>query len=101
VPSAMWPSVPKIIPEKNLGTAYSLIYWVQNLGMWAVPIYIGKIFTRDITEAGNHAQEVTAALHAEWVFIALGIVAIGVALLLYFSSRKHPELRLDTPAKDI
>ena len=101
VPSAMWPSVPKIIPEKNLGTAYSLIYWVQNLGMWAVPIYIGKIFTRDITEAGNHAQEVTAALHAEWVFIILGIVAIGVALMLYVSSKKHPELRLDTPAKDI
>ena len=100
VPSAMWPSVPKIIPEKNLGTAYSLIYWVQNLGMWAVPIYIGKIFTREITDAGNHAQEVTAALHAEWVFIALGIVAIGVALLLYFSSKKHPELRLDTPAKE-
>ena len=101
VPSAMWPSVPKIIPEKNLGTAYSLIYWVQNLGMWAVPIYVGKIFTREITEAGNHAQEVTAALHAEWVFIILGVVAIGVALLLYFSSQKHPELRLDTPAKDL
>ena len=101
VPSAMWPSVPKIIPEKNLGTAYSLIYWVQNLGMWAVPIYVGRIFTRDITEAGNHAQEVTAALHAEWVFIILGIVAIAVALLLFFSSRKHPELRLDSPAKEI
>ncbi len=101
VPSAMWPSVPKIIPEKNLGTAYSLIYWVQNLGMWAVPIYVGRIFTREITEAGNHAQEVTAALHAEWVFIILGIVAIGVALLLFFSSRRHPELRLDSPAKEI
>ncbi len=101
VPSAMWSSVPKIIPEKNLGTAYSLIYWVQNLGMWAVPIYVGRIFTRDITEAGNHAQEVTAALHAEWVFIILGIVAIGVALLLFFSSRRHPELRLDSPAKEI
>ena len=101
VPSAMWPSVPKIIPEKNLGTAYSLIYWVQNLGMWAVPIYVGRIFTREITEAGNHAQEVTAALHAEWVFIILGIVAIAVALLLFFSSRKHPELRRDSPAKEI
>ena len=95
VPSAMWPSVPKIIPEKNLGTAYSLIYWVQNLGMWAVPIYIGRIFTREITEAGNHAQEVSAALHAEYIFILLGVVAIAVALMLFFSSKKHPELGLD------
>ena len=97
VPSAMWPSVPKIIPEKNLGTAYSLIYWVQNLGMWAVPIYVGRIFTREITQAGNHAQEVSAALQAEHVFILLGVVAIGVALMLFFSSRRHPELNLDKP----
>ena len=95
VPSAMWPSVPKIIPEKNLGTAYSLIYWVQNLGMWAVPIYVGRIFTQTITEAGNHAQEVSAALAAEYVFIFLGIVAVIVSVLLRFSSGKHPDLGLD------
>ncbi len=99
VPSAMWPSVPKIIPEKNLGTAYSLIYWVQNLGMWAVPIYIGHIFTKEITQAGNHTQEVAAAIHAEYIFILLGITAIGVALMLFFSSRKHPELKLDEAAQ--
>ena len=98
VPSAMWPSVPKIIPEKNLGTAYSLIYWVQNMGMWAVPIYVGRIFTREITQPGNHAQEVSAALHAEYVFILLGVVAIAVALMLWRSSWKHPELGLDQPA---
>lgn len=99
VPSAMWPSVPKIIPEKNLGTAYSLIYWVQNLGMWAVPIYVGRIFTKEITEAGNIAQEISAAIHAEYVFIFLGVVAIGTALMLFFSSKKHPELHLDQPAQ--
>ena len=98
VPSAMWPSVPKIIPEKNLGTAYSLIYWVQNMGMWAVPIYVGKIFTRTITEPGNKIQEVSAAIQAEHVFIVLGIIAIAVAFLLRFSSRKHPELGLDKRA---
>ena len=98
VPSAMWPSVPKIIPEKNLGTAYSLVYWIQNMGMWAVPIYVGRIFTREITETGNHAQEVSAALHAEYVFIMLGVVAIAVALMLFFSSRRNPQLRLDEPA---
>ena len=99
VPSAMWPSVPKIIPEKNLGTAYSLIYWVQNLGMWAVPIYVGKIFKREITQAGNHAQEVAAALQAEYVFILLGVVAIAVAVVLFLSSKKHPALGLDEPAR--
>lgn len=98
VPSAMWPSVPKIIPEKNLGTAYSLIYWIQNMGMWAVPIYVGKIFAGTITEPGNKTQEVAAALSAEHVFIALGIVAIAVAIMLLRSSRKHPELGLDQPA---
>ena len=98
VPSAMWPSVPKIVPEKNLGTAYSLIYWVQNLGMWAVPIYVGKIFTNTITEAGNKTQEISAAIKAEYVFILLGIIAIGVAIMLLQSSRKNPELGLDSPA---
>ena len=99
VPSAMWPSVPKIIPEKNLGTAYSLIYWIQNMGMWMVPIYIGRIFTKEITEAGNTAQEITAAIHAEYIFILLGLIAIGTAIMLLISSKKHPDLRLDEPAK--
>ena len=99
VPSAMWPSVPKIIPEKNLGTAYSLVYWVQNMGMWAVPIYIGRIFAREITNPGDHMQEVSAALHAEYVFILLGVVAITVALMLFFSSRRNPQLNLDSPAR--
>ena len=65
------------------------------MGMWAVPIYIGRIFTREITQAGNHAQEVSAALHAEYIFILLGIIAIGVACMLFFSSKRHPELGLD------
>ncbi len=43
VPSAMWPSVPKIIPEKRLGTAYSLIFWVQNWGLMGVPLMIGWV----------------------------------------------------------
>ncbi len=98
VPSAMWPSVPKIVPEKNLGTAFSLIYWIQNMGMMIVPIFIGKIFKNGITESGNRMQEVTAAIHAEYIFILMGIVAITVAFLLYFSSRRHPELKLDEPA---
>lgn len=98
VPSAMWPSVPKIVPEKNLGTAYSLIYWIQNMGMMIVPIFIGRIFKNTITESGNALQEVSAAIHAEYIFVLLGVIAIAVAIMLFFSSRRHPELRLDAPA---
>lgn len=43
VPSAMWPSVPKIIPEKQLGTAYALTFWIQNWGLMGVPLLIGIV----------------------------------------------------------
>lgn len=92
VPSAMWPSVPKIVPEKNLGTAYSLIYWIQNMGMLVVPIFVGRIFASSM-------EETAAAVSAEYIFIGLGLVAILVAALLQLSSRKHPELGLDAPSR--
>ncbi len=92
VPSAMWPSVPKIVPEKNLGTAYSLIYWVQNLGMWSVPILVGKIIKQG---GATHTGKVSAALNAEYIFIILGVIAVGVAIMLMMASRRHPELGLD------
>ena len=95
VPSAMWPSVPKIVPEKNLGTAYSLIYWVQNLGMWSVPILVGNIINNG---GATPAGKVSAALNAEYVFILLGVIAVSVAVMLMRASRRHPELKLDKPA---
>ena len=87
VPSAMWPSVPKIVPEKNLGTAYSLIYWIQNMGMLLVPIAVGRIF--------NAHTGTAAAFRAEYIFISLGCVAVITALLLRSSASKHPELGID------
>ncbi|MBQ1219125.1 MAG: MFS transporter [Bacteroidales bacterium] len=89
VPAAMWPSVPKIITEKNLGTAYSLIYWIQNMGMLAVPIGVGYIL--------KNFTGVEASVYAEYIFIGLGIVAITVSLLLFVSSKKNPQLKLDVP----
>jgi MFS family permease len=96
VPAAMWQSVPKIIPENKLGTAYSLIYWVQNMGMWLVPIIIGKILKTATTDA---SEKVTNAVNAELVFIGLACVAILVSFLLRKSSKNNPELRLDEPNK--
>ncbi len=43
VPSAMWPSVPKIIPEKQLGSAYATIFWIQNVGLWGIPLLVGIV----------------------------------------------------------
>ncbi|GMT45398.1 MAG: hypothetical protein IEMM0006_1230 [bacterium] len=45
VPSAMWPSVPKIIPEKKLGTAYAIIFWIQNGGLFFIPILLGSVLS--------------------------------------------------------
>jgi len=84
VPSAMWPSVPKIIPEKNLGTAYSLIYWIQNMGLYFVPKIVGRIFS-----SPSNATELEAVAKVEWLFIALAIIAISLAVMLKIA--KLPE----------
>ena len=88
VPAALWPTVSKIVPEKNLGTAYSLIYWIQNMGMLLVPVAVGFIFRN--TESGK-----LAALHSEYVFLALCVRAIAVSLLYARSSDRNPDLGLD------
>lgn len=72
VPSAMWPSVPKIVPEKALGTAYSLIYWIQNVGLFLVPKAVGRILAADSGLQG--------VARVEWLFLALGCCAVGLAL---------------------
>jgi MFS family permease len=43
IPSSMWPSVPKIIPEKYLGSAFALVFFIQNIGLWFIPWLIGMI----------------------------------------------------------
>ena len=88
VPAALWPTVSKIVPEKNLGTAYSLIYWIQNMGMLLVPIAVGFIFRN--TESGK-----LAALHSEYVFLALCVLPLAVSLLYARASDRNPDLGLD------
>ena len=43
VPAALWPSVPKIIDERILGSAYCIIFWIQNIGLFLVPKVIGEV----------------------------------------------------------
>ena len=67
VPAALWPSVPKLVPLKNLGTAYSIIYFIQNIGLMIVPIIIGQI--NDAHTIVNNAAAAHSASVADTLFI--------------------------------
>ena len=90
VPAALWPSVPKIVPDKVLGTTFALVYWVQNLGLLSFKMIAGKIL-------GRSGDTLQGAVSVELMFTGLCIAAVLTALLFARSSRRHPELELDTP----
>ena len=46
VPASLWPSVPKLVDQKIIGSAYALIFWIQNIGLWLFPLLIGKILDK-------------------------------------------------------
>lgn len=83
VPSAMWPSVPKVIPQNQLGTAYGMIFWVQNIGLSAVPYLIGWVLEEycitGVTETGTHTYDYKIPM---MIFTCFGILALFVAFLL-------------------
>ena len=62
VPSAMWPSVPKIIPEKRLGTAYAVIFWIQNIGLWLVPLVLGIVLNSTNPDVAPNKKIVRAGI---------------------------------------
>lgn len=88
VPSAMWPSVPKIIPEKQLGTAYALIFWVQNWGLMGVPALIGYVlneYCKGPVKDGMQTYDYTLPM---WIFAGFGVAALFFALWLKAENRK-------------
>ena len=62
VPAAMWPSVPKIIPEKQLGTAYAVIFWIQNIGLWAIPLLLGVVLNATNPEVTPNKMTIKDAI---------------------------------------
>jgi len=62
VPSAMWPSVPKIIPEKQLGTAYAVIFWIQNIGLLFIPLILGIVLNSTNPEVSPNKIIVKSAI---------------------------------------
>ena len=88
VPAAMWPSVPRIVPDKVLGTAFSLIYWVQNLGLMSFKMLAGKILAAANLDKGVSE---TGAVRVEIMFVAVCVVALFLAAALDLHSRKERE----------
>lgn len=76
VPAALWPSVPKIIDEKILGSAYCLIFWVQNVGLCLVPMLIGKVV------------DISGFQTAMIIFSSFGVIAFILSFLLKIEDKK-------------
>ena len=77
VPAALWPSVPKIIDEKILGSAYCLIFWVQNIGLCLVPLLIGVV----LNSTGGYLVPMV-------IFSSFGVLAFIFSLLLKIEDRR-------------
>ncbi len=92
VPSAMWPSVPKIIPEKQLGTAYALIFWVQNWGLMGVPALIGWVLDKYCITGQTVREGLTVNTYDYTlpmvIFTCFGILAVVFAFLLKAEDKK-------------
>ncbi len=91
VPAAMWPAVAKIIDEKKIGTAYGTMFSIQNLGLWGIPLLMGKIL--DFTNPGvtKKALEAGAKYDYTWailLLVFLGIMGVLFALLLKREDKK-------------
>ena len=83
VPSAMWPSVPKIINEKELGTAYSLIFWVQNWGLMGFPLLIGWILEKYCIVSSVTDDKIKYDYTLPMIiFASLGVIAMLFAIWL-------------------
>ena len=75
VPASLWPSVPKLVDAKVIGSAYALIFWIQNIGLWLFPLLIGKVL-----KATN--EGITDATQLDYTVPLVMLACLGVAALL-------------------
>ena len=83
LPAALWPAVPKIVPMKQLGTSYSIIYYIQNIGLMLIPVLIGKVLERNTV--GDQVDYTYSLI----IFAIIGLGAIVTASLLLWMDRKR------------
>ena len=83
LPAALWPAVPKIVPIKQLGTSYSIIYYIQNIGLMLIPVLIGKVLEHDTV--GERVDYTMSLI----IFAIIGVCAIITASTLLWLDRRH------------
>ncbi len=86
VPASLWPSVPKLVDAKVIGSAYALIFWIQNIGLWLFPLLIGKVLDATNPEGASATElDYTAPL----VMLAcLGVAALILGFVLKAIDKK-------------
>lgn len=87
VPASLWPSVPKLVDAKIIGSAYALIFWIQNIGLWLFPLLIGKVLhatNADLAVKVKSGQltEEAAAVSYDYTWPLIMLACLGVAALI-------------------
>ena len=86
VPASLWPSVPKLVDAKVIGSAYALIFWIQNIGLWLFPLLIGKVLDKTNPDVTDPTQfDYTAPLV---MLASLGVAALALGLVLKVVDKK-------------
>jgi MFS family permease len=88
VPSAMWPSLAKIIPEKQLGSAYAMTFFIQNIGLMGVPYLIGKVLENYCIVAKTGNEVTYDYTLPEIIFTGFAILAFGISVVLKIANKK-------------
>ena len=88
VPAALWPSVPKIMETRYLGSAYSLIFWIQNIGLCLFPAVIATPFKLQLTRGQCGRHGLTNYTLPMVIFASCGIAAMLLGLWLKAEDRK-------------
>ena len=87
VPASLWPSVPKLVDSKIIGSAYALIFWIQNIGLWLFPLLIGKVLDKTNPELIEGVKNGTisaeqAAVSYDYTAPLVMLASLGVAALI-------------------
>ena len=87
VPASLWPSVPKLVDSKIIGSAYALIFWIQNIGLWLFPLLIGKVLDNTnpqlVTDLANGTiSPEQAAVSYDYTAPLVMLACLGVAALI-------------------